>query len=142
LPLKRLPYLRQLGRLYAQKRSRPDSQKIVLLLPDLDHAKASALNSLSSPQSRRNYRFAMIPILPGCGLRRAELAALNIDDIQIRQEHRAIVDLVGKGGHVRTPPMPAWVKDSVDQWLAAADLKHGRIFRAVSRHGSWWGQGI
>jgi hypothetical protein len=33
--------------------------KIVLRLPDLDHAKAAVLNSLSSPQSRRNYRFAM-----------------------------------------------------------------------------------
>jgi integrase len=84
----------------------------------------------------------MISILLGCGLRRAELAALNIDEIQIRQGHWVIVDLVGKGGHVRTVPMPAWVKDSVDQWLAAADLKHGRIFRAMSRHGSCWGRGI
>ena len=33
--------------------------KIVLRLPDLDHAKNSVLNSLSSPNSRRNYRFAM-----------------------------------------------------------------------------------
>jgi integrase len=30
----------------------------------------------------------------------------------------------------------------VDQWLATAELKHGRIFRAVSRHGSCWGRGI
>jgi hypothetical protein len=34
-------------------------QKIVLRLPDLDHAKSSVLNSLSSPRSRRNYKFAM-----------------------------------------------------------------------------------
>jgi hypothetical protein len=34
-------------------------RKIVLRLPDLDHAKASVLNSLSSPRSRRNYKFAM-----------------------------------------------------------------------------------
>ena len=33
--------------------------KIVLRLPDLDHAKASVLNSLSSPRSRRNYKLAM-----------------------------------------------------------------------------------
>jgi hypothetical protein len=32
-------------------------RKIVLLLPDLDRAKNSVLNSLSSPNSRRNYRF-------------------------------------------------------------------------------------
>jgi len=42
-----------------RKKSKPNYQKIVLRLPDLDHAKASVLNSLSSPQSRRNYRFAM-----------------------------------------------------------------------------------
>jgi hypothetical protein len=33
--------------------------RIVLRLPDLDHAKSSVLNSLSSPRSRRNYKFAM-----------------------------------------------------------------------------------
>ena len=34
-------------------------RKIVLRLPDLDHAKTSVLNSLSSLRSRRNYKFAM-----------------------------------------------------------------------------------
>jgi hypothetical protein len=34
-------------------------RRIVLHLPDLDHAKTSVLNSLSSPRSRRNYKFAM-----------------------------------------------------------------------------------
>src|ERR1700721_22800 len=34
-------------------------RKTVLRLPDLDHAKTSVLNSLSSPRSRRNYKFAM-----------------------------------------------------------------------------------
>ena len=34
-------------------------RKTVLRLPDLDHAKNSVLNSLSSPRSRRNYNFAM-----------------------------------------------------------------------------------
>jgi hypothetical protein len=33
--------------------------KIVLRLPDLDHARSSVLNTLSSPNARRNYRFAM-----------------------------------------------------------------------------------
>ena len=34
-------------------------QRVVLRLPDLDHAKSSVLSSLSSPRSRRNYKFAM-----------------------------------------------------------------------------------
>ena len=35
------------------------ARKTVLCLPDLDHSKTSVLNSLSSPRSRRNYKFAM-----------------------------------------------------------------------------------
>ena len=34
-------------------------RRIVLRLPDLDHAKTSVLTSLSSPRSGRNYKFAM-----------------------------------------------------------------------------------
>jgi integrase len=224
-------------------------RKIVLKLPDLDHAKSAVLNSLSSPHSRRNYNFAMeqfitwycseprlalnrtvvlrfrlyleslglaagtvnqrlaavrrlayeaadsgllspelaagirrvkgakqlgsrtgnwltqdqarnllqkadgddlrsvrdlamISILVGCGLRRAELSALKVEDLQIRQGHWAIVDLVGKGGHVRTVPVPTWVKQAIDRWRDLAKVGAGRIFRAVSRHGTSWGKGI
>ena len=43
----------------AKKKRKAPSRKIVLRLPDLDHAKSAVLNSLSSPCSRRNYKFAM-----------------------------------------------------------------------------------
>jgi len=233
-----------------RKRSRKlPRRKIVLRLPDLDHTKAAVLNSLSSPHSRRNYKFAMeqfitwycseprlalnravvlrfrlyleslglaagtinqrlaavrrlayeaadsgllspelaagirrvkgvkqlgarlgnwltsdqailllekadgedlrsvrdlamVAVLLGCGLRRAELSALEVDDMQIRQGHCAIVDLVGKGSHVRTVPIPMLVKEAVDRWMIAAKVSAGRIFRAVSRHGTPWGKGI
>jgi site-specific recombinase XerD len=85
---------------------------------------------------------AMISILLGCGLRRAEQSALTVEDMQIRQGHWAIVDLVGKGGHVRTVPMPRWVKEAVDHWMTKAEVNTGRIFRAVSRHDTAWGKGI
>src|ERR1700760_872972 len=43
-----------------RKRNRkPPCRKIVLRLPDLDQAKSAVLSSLSSPRSRRNYKFAM-----------------------------------------------------------------------------------
>jgi site-specific recombinase XerC len=42
-----------------KKNRKPIRRKIVLRLPDLDHAKNAVLNSLSSPNSRRNYKFAM-----------------------------------------------------------------------------------
>ncbi|HEY6849420.1 MAG TPA: tyrosine-type recombinase/integrase [Terracidiphilus sp.] len=79
---------------------------------------------------------AMISVLVGCGLRRAELSALTVEDLQIRQGDWAIVDLVGKGGHVRTVPVPAWGKQAIDRWRDLAKVAAGGIFRAVSRHGT------
>ena len=52
------------------------------------------------------------------------------------------MDLVGKDGHIRTVPMPNWVKDAVDRWMTKAEVNAGWIFRAVSRHGTPWGKGI
>ena len=42
-----------------RKKKKPLRRKIVLRLPDLDFAKSSVLNTLSSPNLRRNYRLAM-----------------------------------------------------------------------------------
>src|SRR5207253_10157734 len=55
-----------------------------------------------------------------CGLRRHEAVALTLDHLQQREEHWAIVDLVGKGGHIRTVPVPDWVRTELGDWLAAA----------------------
>ena len=85
---------------------------------------------------------AMLAMLFGCGLRRAELAGLEIDDIQTRQGHWAIVDLIGKGGHIRTVPIPQWAKQALDEWVSATGITRGKIFRAVARGGKVWGSGI
>ena len=45
---------------------------------------------------------AFLAVLLGCGLRRRELVDLDFRRLQQREEHWAIVDLVGKGGHIRT----------------------------------------
>src|SRR5262249_45216758 len=52
-----------------------------------------------SLRARRNY--AMLALLFGCGLRRSELISLEVGDIQMRQSHWSIVDLIGKGGRFR-----------------------------------------
>lgn len=85
---------------------------------------------------------AMLAILFGCGLRRAELSGLETGDIQTRQGHWAMVDLIGKGGHIRTVPIPQWAKQALDEWMSAAGITQGKIFRAVSRRGKVWGSGI
>jgi len=85
---------------------------------------------------------AMVVMLIGCGLRRAELLALRVEAIQQREEHWVIADLVGKAGHVRTVPIPAWVKAAVDAWTAAATITDGAVFRAINKTGRVWGNGM
>ncbi len=60
----------------------------------------------------------------------------------MRQGHWAVVDLIGKGGHIRTVPIPAWVKTALDQWIRAARVTEGRIFRGVAKAGKVWGSGV
>jgi integrase len=83
---------------------------------------------------------ALLAMLLGCGLRRRELTQLLIENMQRREDHWAIVDLVGKGGHVRTVPIPDWVKTTIDAWVAAAGINSGRLFRCVCRADKVWGE--
>jgi integrase len=95
------------------------------------------------PSTLRELRdHAMVAMLIGCGLRRAELLALCVESIQQREEHWVIADLVGKAGHVRTVPIPTWVKASVDKWTAAAAIANGSVFRAINKAGRVWGDGM
>jgi integrase len=84
----------------------------------------------------------MLGLLLGCGLRRSELANLQTERIQQRNGHWAIVDLVGKAGHVRTVPIPAWVKSAIDGWTEAAGIREGKLFRAIRKNGNLWGTGV
>jgi integrase len=85
---------------------------------------------------------ALLALLLACGLRRHEAVSLRLDDLQQREEHWAIVDLVGKGGHVRTVPVPDWVRSELDDWLGAAAIDQGRLFRRVNKVGKAWGESI
>ena len=77
----------------------------------------------------------MVALLLGSGLRRGELLSLDLQSVQQRDEHCVIADLLGKAGHVRTVPMPHWVKASLDAWTTAAGLTQGRAFRAINKAG-------
>jgi site-specific recombinase XerD len=67
-----------------------------------------------SMRAKRDY--AMLALLLGCGFR--------------------------EGGHIRTVPIPEWVKSALDQWTRAAGVAEGKIFRAVARAGKVWGKGV
>jgi integrase len=84
----------------------------------------------------------MIAVLIGCGLRRAAAAALKFEDVQLREQHWVIADLNGKGGHIRTVPMPNWVKTAIDEWAMVAGINSGPLFRAINKAGRVWGNGF
>ncbi|MCC6393982.1 MAG: site-specific integrase [Bryobacterales bacterium] len=93
-----------------------------------------------SLRGKRNH--AILAMLIGCGLRRGELLALRVDAIQLREEHWVIADLLGKAGHIRTIPIPAWVKVAVDAWKEASSVTEGTLFRSINKAGKVWGNGM
>jgi integrase len=96
--------------------------------------KESQQDSLRGKRDR-----AILALLIGCGLRRAELVGLGVEDFQVREEHLVIADLIGKGKHIRTVPVPRWAKRVVDEWTDAASISGGTLFRRVGRLGKIWG---
>jgi len=111
-------------------------------------------NWLSAEQGKRLLRpvnvgslrgkrdFATLAILLGCGLRRAELTTLRVEDIQQREEHWVIADLVGKGGNIRTILVPEWVKAAIDSWLEGSGIANGVLLRSINNAGRVWGNGF
>jgi site-specific recombinase XerC len=85
---------------------------------------------------------AILALLVGCGLRRSETAQLTSEHFQRRDDHWAIVDLFGKGGHIRSVPVPDWVKSVIDRWTGAAQIECGSLFRCVTNYGTVWGKRI
>ena len=96
----------------------------------------------SGEQLRDVRNRAVLAMLIGCGLRRAEIVAVKVEDFQLREEHWVLADLVGKGGHMRTVPVPSWVKVAVDAWTRAAEVRSGILFRAIGKTGRIHGSGF
>jgi integrase len=109
------------------------------LTPD----QAKSLWQAPDPEQRRGKRDrALLSILVACGLRRHEVAALTVSHLRRREGHWAIVDMAGKGGHIRTIPLPDWVYSASSAWMQAAGIKNGKLFRKVSSAGKPWGEGV
>src|SRR6202140_1733833 len=90
----------------------------------------NALWQAPNPQRLRGKRDrALLAMLLACCLRRHEIAELTVDHLQKREEHWAIIDLIGKGGHIRTIPVPDWVYRLLNDWIVAAGIQAGKLFR-------------
>jgi integrase len=94
----------------------------------------------NSLRGKRNY--AILAMLIGCGLRRGELLGLHAESIKLGEEHWVIVDLLGKAGHIRTVPVPAWVREATDAWQEASGITEGALFRSMNKAGRVWGNGM
>lgn len=91
---------------------------------------------LSSLKGRRDR--ALLAVLVGCGLRRAELVRLRLADLQQREGRWVIVDLLGKGQRTRSVPMAGWTKAAIDAWVTPAgaagyDFQTGRLFTRLDK---------
>jgi len=53
----------------------------------------------------------------------------------MRENRWVMIDLVGKGGRVRTVAIPVWVKKGIDAWQAAGSIDKGPLLRSVSKGG-------
>jgi integrase/recombinase XerD len=76
---------------------------------------------------------ALLAVMIGCGLRREETAFLALEKIQQREGRWVIVDMIGKGGRVRSVPMPSFTKAAIDVWTTAGGMTTGRVFRPVNK---------
>ena len=78
---------------------------------------------------------ALLAFLIGAGLRRSEIAALDCTHIQQRDGRWLVADLIGKHGRIRTVPLPVWAHVAMREWVSAADISEGPLFRSVTRFG-------
>ena len=102
----------------------------------LTKEQANELLTVPDRQTLKGKRdYVILGLLVGCALRRRELAALDVAEIQLRENRWVIVDLRGKGGRVRTVAVPLWVKHAINAWQAAASIEDGPLLRQIRKGG-------
>lgn len=82
----------------------------------LDLAGVKAMLKAAEQREHGSRDCALVSVMLGCGLRRAEVCALDWDQWAERQNRWCWIDLKGKGQRVRTVPAPRWVADRVEEW--------------------------
>jgi len=83
---------------------------------------------------------ALIALLYVGGLRRAELAALQLADYD--PEAAALIVRAGKGHKGRTVPVEAGAAAALADWLVLRGPRPGALFRRVNKHDQLWGDGL
>ena len=96
---------------------------------------AEQVDALLAVPDRKTLRgkrdYCVLAMLVGCALREAELATLNVEDIQRRAGRWVVLNLESKG-RVRTVGIQPWVKQAIDGWSGAAKIRTGRLIRKTT----------
>lgn len=108
--------------------------------------KDEAVVLLKAPETEKvlyiKYRdLALLGVLVGAGLRREELTKLEWWQYQYRESRPILVDIQGKGGKVRSVPIPDWVAGRLDRLKEYQGGRYHkdnisgseRIFRSMGR---------
>jgi integrase len=79
--------------------------------------------------------FALVAVALSSGLRRAEIAALQVSHLQEVEGRPVILGIIGKRNKMRDVPITTWALGAVREWQEAAGIGEGTIFRPVNRGG-------
>ncbi len=121
-------------------------------IPNIEQAGARKGNWLTREQVKEilvvpdrsklvgNRDYVILSLLVACALRRTEFAELDVATIQERESRWVLVDLEGKGRRIRTVAIPIWVKQGIDAWTAAAEIKQGWLLRPIRKCGKIEGE--
>lgn len=102
-----------------------------------DEEVAELLDTCADDPTLRGRRdAAVLAILAGGGLRRAEASALTVDDFNSATGMLTVRS--GKGKKFRVVPLPDWATKLVDEWLHASSAT-GSLLVAVDRWGNLGG---
>lgn len=109
----------------------------------LTTSQAEQLLSAPDPTTLMGLRDrAVLATFMGSGLRRAEMARLRCEHLSSVEGRPVILNLVSKGGRVRTIPLALWADAAITAWRTAAGIVSGPVFVRTHRSGQVIGGAI
>jgi site-specific recombinase XerD len=103
----------------------------------LDEQHAAALLTTPPGDSLRGKRDrAVLALLFGAGMRRSEVAGVVVEKLRVIEERWVIADLTGKHRRIRSVPVPTWAMAVLNDWLDAASITAGPVFRPIDKTGN------
>ena len=121
--------------------------KAILGIKTLKSAPAMAGRALESDEMTRLFRFptrelrdyrdkAILAVLFGTGVRRAEMAALDLDSLTVNEEMLALTVRHGKGDKSRIVYLPDDAVEHLNHWLDQRGEHEGAMFQRIIKGGA------